>query len=274
MQVPTHPKEPMCGWLLKAKQSRSFLRNYNRHFFTINFDLHLMYYSDCESSKRVSVPVPFSDIVGVEPLSGTLPLERSNSKSSIASVSSALRSSLRRPSQEQHASITSVTSALRSSLRRSSLEQHGFVLRTVGKTMQLLCTSQEEVEQWMSAFEEAMSLGHWKAQAETSAETRVTSSCRRSSSLSSDGSDLEVRGSSRLGSGAVCAGSAVPFDRDVLEDAVSAVVSETMCALDPVRADPVIDIVRPTALSRYSDRGEGLTMQERLLQMEFSDDDD
>merc|ERR1712107_172407 len=69
----------------------------------------------------------------------------------------------------------------------------------------------------MSAFEEAMSLGHWKAQAETSAETRVTSSCRRSSSLSSDGSDLEVRGSSRLGSGAVCAGSAVPFDRDVLK---------------------------------------------------------
>lgn len=57
------------GWLSKAKGDGArakWLGAAGRRYFTIDWDNHVVFYSHSESSKQVSVPTPFADILGAD----------------------------------------------------------------------------------------------------------------------------------------------------------------------------------------------------------------
>ncbi|CAK9061289.1 Splicing factor U2af small subunit A (U2 auxiliary factor 35 kDa subunit A) (U2 small nuclear ribonucleoprotein auxiliary factor small subunit A) (U2 snRNP auxiliary factor small subunit A) (Zinc finger CCCH domain-containing protein 60) (OsC3H60) [Durusdinium trenchii] len=55
------------NWLRKKKSGTSAfrMREYNKRYFTLDFDTHTFFYTHSEGSKKVSSVTPFADIVDV-----------------------------------------------------------------------------------------------------------------------------------------------------------------------------------------------------------------
>lgn len=152
-------RPPLSGWLLKRKSEQAKSRLFkgtNRRHFTLDFQTQIFYYAHNEGKKTVSMPTHFRAITSVEPFADTFrepgededgmeeeaatPMQRSASKGSLAS-------SLRMPR------IPSL-----SSRSKKPIERHGFIVRTQGKSLELICESKEEAEKWIGAIREAMEM--------------------------------------------------------------------------------------------------------------------
>ncbi|CAJ1337764.1 unnamed protein product, partial [Effrenium voratum] len=57
----------LSAWLQKKKSGASAfrMREYNKRYFTLDFDTHTFFYSHSEGSKKVSAVTSFADIVDV-----------------------------------------------------------------------------------------------------------------------------------------------------------------------------------------------------------------
>jgi len=136
----TEHRGQLSAWLQKKKHGSSVVRvrQYNRRYFTIDFDSRTFFYAHAENSKKVSSVVPFADIIDVK-----LP-ESQVIKSETASNCS-------------QTSRTSFFRRLSTSKKLDEEEQHSFTLVTKpARTTELLCSSAAEALQWFEAFKAAM----------------------------------------------------------------------------------------------------------------------
>eukprot|EP00397_Hematodinium_sp_SG-2012_P001949 GEMP01001954.1.p1 GENE.GEMP01001954.1~~GEMP01001954.1.p1 ORF type:complete len:1337 (+),score=415.75 GEMP01001954.1:95-4105(+) len=128
-QASTKPRQ-YSAWLLKRKQSVlaqhfgvAFL---NKRYVTLDFDHHILYYAHSPTSRRVSVPIPFSSLLAV---TGS--------------------AAARRPS---------VLDPLIKKIGRVETE-HPIVIKTEHQLIELYAQSQEDKKQWVSALQLAMEGG-------------------------------------------------------------------------------------------------------------------
>jgi len=140
----------LSAWLLKKKSGTSKLRmrQYNKRFFTLDFDSRVFFYSHAEGSRKVSSVIRFSDIMDVQ-------MPERGGRSSTRSADSV-------DQVEKRPSMFRRSFTLGSSNAKDGAEQaHHFVTVVVrpSKTMELLCSSQMEAEQWKEALSEAMLCG-------------------------------------------------------------------------------------------------------------------
>merc|ERR1719150_1150777 len=63
----TENRGQLSAWLQKKKSGSSVVRvrQYNRRYFTIDFDARVFFYAHAENSKQVSSQIPFADILDV-----------------------------------------------------------------------------------------------------------------------------------------------------------------------------------------------------------------
>jgi len=124
-------------------------------FFTLDFPSKLFYYSHSETERTISMPICTRDISEVEPLdiTGEFDYEREGLACS-AELTEDCRSSGASPSKP-----SALSRRLRmprfGSRRGASASQHGFVLHIESpeeRTMELLCSSKSEAQQWISAL--------------------------------------------------------------------------------------------------------------------------
>jgi len=125
----------MNAWLLKKKSGTSMVRvrQYNKRFFTIDFDSRVFFYAHAENSKKASTVIPFADIIDAQ-------WEEDKKNEALKPESS--RGFLMRRSgsmQEQHI-VTVVTRPAR--------------------TMELLCGSATEAHEWFEALRAAVAMEH------------------------------------------------------------------------------------------------------------------
>lgn len=310
----------MSGWLLKRKSegARSrLISGTNRRYFTLDFNTQVFFYSHSEDTKQVSYPVAFRDILGVETLAQAAeeeaPVVRTNSKISLASKVFG---------------------------SKPAKEQHGFLLRTPGKSLELLCASAEESERWVSALTTACAVGQGaplpgQGGSEPTGERSTTPGSLASGQLQNeDGLNLmeldqheqdEPVGepAGLLAPRPLAQAAALQDTQEIPPQAMtmmslssemekqgwapqdalapappprpSRAEPEVLAEIVPERVQEADDIgavsprgqegscsawgaaaapAGPSAAVKYSDRGEGLTLQQRLAQLDFSDDED
>lgn len=114
------------GWLRK-KTRKLFVSRFSHRFCTVDFDARVLYYSHSEFGKKVSKPIPFCDILGVESV------RSENDEDGLP------KSCLPRIGKE---------------------DRHDFVLYTKGerKYLELRCSSATGCEKWISTIQAAMLL--------------------------------------------------------------------------------------------------------------------
>mmetsp|Transcript_8800 Transcript_8800/g.19684 ORF Transcript_8800/g.19684 Transcript_8800/m.19684 type:complete len:425 (-) Transcript_8800:134-1408(-) len=122
------------AWLLKKKSGRSMLRmrQYNKRFFTIDFDSCVFYYAHNEKGRKVSCLMPFSDILGAAVESPSM----QDDKKGLVKRSFSNASNL----GEAHFKVT--------------IHLHK------QKKLELLCGSDGEALQWYEAFMTAKARGN------------------------------------------------------------------------------------------------------------------
>lgn len=134
----------MSAWLLKKKSGTSMvrMRQYNKRFFTIDFDSRVFFYAHAEQSKKVSSVIRFCDLVDVR---------MADAAASAPEAGGDKGSKLRRS--------FSLTSG--SGSKQGGEQAHHFItiVTKPSKTMELLCSSHEEAEQWHQAIKEAIVYG-------------------------------------------------------------------------------------------------------------------
>lgn len=295
-------RSPLCGWLLKRKSNNSrsrYVCGSNRRYVTFDFGAQVFYYAHSEAKKSVSIPTSFHDLLGVESLlnnegltedHGESPpqtIQRTTSKGSIASA-------FKMPK------ISSL-----GALKRSTV-QHGFALRTTTKTTEFFCASESEAEMWIEAIKEAIVLGNGankqnKNDDEASRVELSTTSGSSTRTLPSPRSAEEalvtdaapVSACENLCADPTCKNAFVdPMHENSCEGSVETPskleVSMAVTALDTMEAlsqdrcndawachaDGTDEQTTSKTVPRYSDKAEGLSLSERLQQLEFSDDED
>eukprot|EP00747_Dinoflagellata_sp_TGD_P164790 gnl/TRDRNA2_/TRDRNA2_185199_c0_seq1.p1 gnl/TRDRNA2_/TRDRNA2_185199_c0~~gnl/TRDRNA2_/TRDRNA2_185199_c0_seq1.p1 ORF type:complete len:499 (+),score=128.58 gnl/TRDRNA2_/TRDRNA2_185199_c0_seq1:36-1499(+) len=165
-------RPPLAGWLLKKKSENArgrFICSTNKRYFTLDFEGQHLYYAHTESKKNCSQPIFFTELIGVEPFSASISEENADSVASSESIEgSTPTAEAAVPPIQRSNSKGSLTSSFRvkmpnfRSLSKSRpTERHGFLLKTSGKSMELLCTSKAEADEWIAALQEAMAMaGH------------------------------------------------------------------------------------------------------------------
>lgn len=145
----------MSAWLLKKKSGSAIvrMRQYNKRFFTIDFDSRVFFYAHSKDSKKVSSVVRFCDIVDVQlpdPLAGSS-MGRATSDSS----------DLPMEKQDSRPSLLRRSFSLRSTEATPPAKAHHYVNLTVkpGKVLELLCATAAEAEEWHQGFREALLCG-------------------------------------------------------------------------------------------------------------------
>eukprot|EP00929_Paragymnodinium_shiwhaense_P000148 TRINITY_DN100390_c0_g1_i1.p1 TRINITY_DN100390_c0_g1~~TRINITY_DN100390_c0_g1_i1.p1 ORF type:complete len:406 (-),score=126.81 TRINITY_DN100390_c0_g1_i1:276-1493(-) len=129
----------MSAWLKKKKSGTSMvrMREYNKRYFTLDFDARVFFYAHGENSKKVSSVIPFADILDVKAPEVPSDLTSETSKGSFIRRSFSLGGS-KKAEKEQHL----VTLLVRPS-----------------KLMELQCGSEQEAVEWMEALRSAVMLG-------------------------------------------------------------------------------------------------------------------
>jgi hypothetical protein len=149
------------GWLRKKTQ-RLGMSRYIHRFFTVDFDARILYYSRSEFGKKVSMPTPFSDILGVEPLTNKMDEDGQG--------------------MYQRRSWKSCSCLPR--LRQE--EQFDFVIYTKTKHVEVRCTSATGSQKWIATIQAAMLL-HTEQSSKTYNDEidseQSTRTCSRESSM-------------------------------------------------------------------------------------------
>lgn len=112
------------------------VREYNKRYFTIDFDSRVFFYAHTENSKKVSTVIPFSDLLDVKNFDAQMDNDNVSETSK-----------------------TSRTSFMRRLSTRSmeELEEHRVTLLTrPARAMELLCSSADEATQWFEAINAAI----------------------------------------------------------------------------------------------------------------------
>jgi len=293
----------LSAWLQKKKSGASAfrMREYNKRYFTLDFDTHTFFYSHSEGSKKVSAVTSFADIVDVH-----MPqADKGDNISEYSKVSK--RSFLRR--------TTSFLAAA-----KDAEEQHLVTVMTrPAKTFELLCSSATEAVTWFEALKNAIAMdkdrdaveaGHTTATSEgeeppkglpmsggypTRPELMATVAGARDGESDRDGDasppplkgtflDLTVEesapapvreagpaeGATVVETGAVALQAAdFGFAEEEDSDAKSSSSEEEEVGVGAAEPVPAT-----RATGGYGDRHEGMSMQERLASLEFSDDEE
>jgi len=157
----------LSAWMRKGGMLSRALQRDSRLLLTIDFASQVL-------CIHTSVPVPFRDILQVEPLGAAsrLSLRVLAPSDAIASKVSGIGSVEGESSAQESSMYVSVRS-LTSSLSDSTLPwrewQYGFVLSTKhNKKLQLRCASATEAAQWVAALRQAMSDAEATASTNTS----------------------------------------------------------------------------------------------------------
>lgn len=169
------PLAPLTGWMKKRKSEGGkgqLFKSMNRRYFTLDFDAKLFYYAHSQSSKQISLPIGFCQLISVEPLqAGGAPSDCPDRGENLAAHECSAHGyqtskgragnpgmlpGMNRLPFSSQALMRAMPSL--SNRSRCSLEQYGFVLRVPGKSMEIICSSQEEAETWISAIREAIAM--------------------------------------------------------------------------------------------------------------------
>jgi len=138
----------LSAWLQKKKSGTSAfrMREYNKRFFTLDFDTHTFFYAHSEGSSKVSAVTPFADIVDVRMPEADL---KGDNISEFSKGSK--RSFLQR-----------TTSFLKTA--KEAEEQHVLTVMTrPAKTMELMCSSATEASTWFEALKTAIAMDREQA---------------------------------------------------------------------------------------------------------------
>lgn len=136
----------LSAWLRKKKSGSALVRvrEYNKRYFTIDFDSRVFFYAQTESSKKVSTVIPFSDILDVrasespdKAMSDTL--SETSKSSRVSFIRRLSKNSLGDPQETDEHRVTILTRPARS--------------------MELVCASAEEATKWFEAFTAAIAAG-------------------------------------------------------------------------------------------------------------------
>lgn len=145
----------LSAWLRKKKSGTSSfrIREYNKRYFTLDFDTHTFFYAHSEGSKKVSAVTPFADIVDVRLPEADKVLDKGDNISEVSKTSRV--SFFRRPS---------------SFLTAKEEEQHMLMVMTrPSKTFELLCSSATEAVTWFEALKTAIAMNRNDVEAHTTA---------------------------------------------------------------------------------------------------------
>ncbi|OLQ13327.1 Splicing factor U2af small subunit B [Symbiodinium microadriaticum] len=138
----------LSAWLQKKKSGTSAfrMREYNKRYFTLDFDTHTFFYAHSEGSSKVSAVTPFADIVDVRMPEADL---KGDNISEFSKGSK--RSFLQR-----------TTSFLKTA--KEAEEQHVLTVMTrPAKTMELMCSSATEASTWFEALKTAIAMDREQA---------------------------------------------------------------------------------------------------------------
>lgn len=146
MEAEARRSGQLSGWLQKKKSGNSVMRvrQYNRRYFTLDFDHRVFFYAHEPSSRKVSVPIPFDTIMDV------------NMSPDPSSCTSSLPPASNGGSQRK---LSTGSLSRRFSLSRDNLgnqQQPCITVRANGRFMELLCASTAEAIQWFQALKGAM----------------------------------------------------------------------------------------------------------------------
>lgn len=133
----------MSAWLQKKKSSPAMVRvrQYNKRYFTIDFDSRVFFYTHAENSKKVASMIPFADILDVR-----LPESQADKGDLVSECSRASKGS-------------SWMRRLGSGARLGEVESFVTVVVKPARTMELLCSSPAEALQWFEALKAAIADG-------------------------------------------------------------------------------------------------------------------
>lgn len=277
-------RPPLRGWLTKRKGGASsgrVLGGANRRFFAIDFGSELLYYSHSEDMKRVSPPISFRDILGVvQETPAASPAEAGDNKpkGKLASLAA------RMPKVPSLGAIAGRGGAPAESL--------SFVLSTKGREMALVAAARAEADAWVDALRKAAQIGaarRCREEAEApAASDEQQSTAAGSSGLSSpspreeEGGDggaplVEALHPARFaapfgGVEAPCPGSLLPAQLD----SVKPLVGGSPRAAEELSSSTAWGVTDTGNCKshRFTDKGQGLSLQRRLEQLEFSDEED
>lgn len=165
----------MSAWIMKKKSGSSMVRvrQYNKRYFTIDFDLQVLFYAHNTNAKKVNAVVPFADIVEVrrpevnlDDVDKTSECSRQSKVSFIRRMSSGRLGSGKSAEQQQEQ------------------EQFALTVTIKSKTMELMCSSAGEAIEWFQALNAAKDMGGGDA--------RSLPAGRASDSEGSDGNTADV----------------------------------------------------------------------------------
>jgi len=130
----------LCAWLDKKKSGASTIRvrQYNRRFFTLDFDTHTFFYTHAEGSKKVSAVTSFADIIDIRLPEAPSDNASVSSKSSKFSMFSHRPSFMKAPKDAEDLTLT--------------------VYSRPAREMELLCSSAEERTIWYEALHAARAM--------------------------------------------------------------------------------------------------------------------
>jgi hypothetical protein len=316
--MPSEDEMPklLTGWILKRKTANSrtkILGDANKRFFTLDFDNQNFFYAHSESSKSVSLPISFAEIVSVE------------------AVTNKRGSCDEQAVESQEGTAPATAKSGRFSMpkfpkmpSRNAGWTHGIVVHGKDKKLEMLLNSEEEASRWLTALQNAQRIGMTKRSGESDPDlvkaeqstAAGSSGCSGSSTPENDGSPRDYCIPEVIGHGDELGASATskqpsPGLESVLLDADAADPVP-----EPVDSQPSVQPrknsgnggyrqstsgsgkVRKAARrskevessppgtsawgqvnnippkARYADQGEGLSLKERLERLNFSDDED
>jgi len=298
----------VTGWILKRKTASSrtkLLGDSNKRFFTLDFENQNFFYAHSESSKTVSLPIPFAEIVSVEAIPNGETKE----------VPEQVPAKSGRFSMPKFPKMAS----------RNAKGNHGILVYGKEKKMELLFNSEAEVSKWLVALQQAQRMGMAKKNGESDSELKST--VAGSSGSSGSGASTPHNGSSprdcipevigradEFGESANSRRPSSGLENIVLDaDAADPVPPPPPPPPPPVESAPAMQTIdthdsggnaeyrqsqkvrgknrskgtknsppdtsawgqahKSPQVARYADQGEGLSLKERLERLNFSDDE-
>lgn len=241
--------EGVCqGWVWKRKSAGStsrFFSQYNKRFVTLDFTAQQFYYSDSPYSKKVSAPSPFLDLLRVSPLT------RANEEKSLAGL-----------------------------LQKEAPAYHGVYVQTRKKDLELFFVSRVEADEWLQQLQRAIAIG--AGEKPSRPQSSLSTQSTEAADLSRGSSPVEVERVQMADALAVasqvaeevCAPPkplAVPEAPPAMGEAPRAVTAGPEAQGGWAAAEPVAAPAPAEPASVYRDHGAGLSMDDRLAALEFSD---
>jgi hypothetical protein len=244
-----------------------------RASLTLDYDTRILNFASEESAVQRVRQIAFSDIIGVG--------SPSNRSSLVVEEASP------RP--------RCISASCKDEIDADSRPSHSFMLNAKGQEpIEISCESEAEAGSWVTALRAAIVdgggatklPGGWALATSTVASTEASSlsSSKQSSrhvSPAPEANDQVVTGT--CGYGGYCAAPAPITGESVVDVNTSFISPRDLGVVDmktsfssprnaPRDASSAWDV--DVVTNRYKDKGHGLSIQERLLQLEFSDDED